>query len=301
MKKYFILSLFTILSFLSVPSNSQIIVGTGSPTGTYSRMFKELRVNCDPNLQVTEKNTSGSVENIDLIITNQINAAFTQTDVLYYKAKQENLDNIKTLFTLHNEEVHVITLTNSKNKEGGFLGIGGKSISLNTFKDLSGKTIASFGGSFITANVINYQSGLKFNIREVVDFKEAKSLLDKGEVDAILLVGGSPMVDISSLNKEYKLLPFSDDIINKLKTVYSSGKINYPNLNSSINTLTIQTIFVSRVYKLVKNNDNLKILKKCLNDNLDSLQETTGMHKKWLEVKTNDIGKWPMLDFSNKK
>src|SRR5215471_5957551 len=72
-------------------------VASGSPTGTYSQMLKEINGACSEQIPIVEQNTGGSMENMRLLTGNQVNAALVQTDVLYFRARTENLDNVKTL------------------------------------------------------------------------------------------------------------------------------------------------------------------------------------------------------------
>ena len=112
-----------------------------------------------------------------------------QTDVLFYRARNEDLSGIKTLFALYPEEVHIITATVSPILEGGTLGIGKKPAQINRLEDLAGRPVAAWGGSIVTAQVIRLQSEVNFTVAEVADFKSAKDALDSGQVAAIIMIG----------------------------------------------------------------------------------------------------------------
>jgi TRAP-type uncharacterized transport system substrate-binding protein len=276
-------------------AQTQLKVSTGGNTGTYSRMFKEFQNVCKDQIMQIEMSSKGSVENMDRILGNEVNAAIVQTDVLFYRARNEDLGNIKTLFALHPEEVHVITPSVSPIKSGGVAGIGSKSVQFNTVNDLAGRAVAAWGGSVVTAQVIRLQSEVNFTVTEVADFKAAKAALDKGDVAAIVMVGGQPMADVQSLNNAYKLLSFPDAMMGKLKSVYVPAKLNYSGMGqggSGVQTIATEALYVTRAYKTPKYVESLAALRRCFKNNVNELAETTGTHKKWAAVNADNTGKW---------
>lgn len=279
----------------SVTAQTQLKVSTGSPTGTYSRMFKEFQNTCKDQIMQIEVPSTGSIQNMDRILGNEVNAAIVQTDVLFYRARNEDLSNIKTLFALHPEEVHVITQSVSPIKTGGVVGIGGKNLQLKSVGDLAGQSVAAWGGSVITAQVIRLQSEVAFTVVEVQDFKSAKQALDEGKVAAIVMVGGQPMPDVQTLNSAYKLLPFSEAAIGKLKSVYVPAKLNYSNMGqggSGVASVATDALYVTRAYKTAKFQDSLSALRSCFKNNVSEISETLGTHKKWISVNPDNTGKW---------
>lgn len=280
-------------------AQAQLKVSTGGSTGTYSRMFKEFQQVCKDQIMQIEVPSKGSVDNMDKILGNEVNAAIVQTDVLFYRARNEDLGGIKTLFSLYPEEVHVITPTVSPIMEGGTLGIGKKPIQLNSVADLQGRSVAAWGGSIVTAQVIRLQSEINFSVVEVTDFKSAMAALNSGQVSAIVMVGGQPMADVQVLNNVYKLLPFSEVVIGKLKSVYVPAKLNYGGMGSGgsgVQTIATEALFVTRAYKTEKYVQSLSALRGCFKNNLPELQETTGFHKKWSAVNGENTGKWSFYE-----
>lgn len=283
-------------------AQTQLKVSTGGNTGTYSRMFKEFQNVCKDQIMQIEMPSKGSIENMDRILGNEVNAAIVQTDVLFYRARNEDLGNIKTLFALHPEEVHVITPAVSPIKAGGVAGIGAKPVQFNTVSDLAGRAVAAWGGSVVTAQVIRLQSEVNFTVTEVADFKAAKAALDKGEVAAVIMVGGQPMADVQSLNNAYKLLPFNEAMIGKLKSVYVPAKLNYSGMGqggSGVQTIATEALYVTRAYKTPKYVESLAALRGCFKANVNELAETTGTHKKWAAVNADNTGKWSYYELPN--
>lgn len=288
-------ALLAVASMASAQEDTQLMVSTGSPTGTYSRMFKEFQGMCKNQIMQVEKNSTGSVQNMDRLLGNEVNAAIVQTDVLYWRARNENLASIKTLFALHPEEVHVITPSVSPIKEGGMVGIGKKPIQLGSVQDLAGRSVAAWGGGFVTAQVIRMQAEINFQVVEVENYKAAMELLNSGQVAAIVMVGGHPMSDVAALNSAYKLLPFPEAIVAKLKNVYVPAKLTYSGMGagaSGVPTVATEALFVTRQYRTPRMVNALSSLRACMYDKLPDLQETTGMHKKWADVKAENQGKW---------
>lgn len=293
--KFMAVALMLLGATFSFAQETQLKVATGSSSGTYSRMFKEFQGVCKNQILQTEVNTSGSIDNVDKLLGNEVNAAFVQTDVLFYRARTEDLTGVKTLFALHPEEVHVVTLTTSKIQEGGVVGIGSKPIQLNTVSDLTGRKVVSWGGSYVTAQVIRLQAELNFNIEQVADFKAAKAALDSGAAAAIVMVGGHPMADVASLNNQYKLLPFPEAVVGKLKAVYVPARLTYSAMGAGgagVQTVATEALYVTRKYTTPKMTNALSSLRECFQTNAAELSETIGTHKKWSVVKTDNQGKW---------
>jgi TRAP-type uncharacterized transport system substrate-binding protein len=276
-------------------AQAQLKVATGGPTGTYHRMFTEFQQACKDQIMQIEVPSKGSVDNMDKLLGNEVNAAIVQTDVLFFRARNEDLGGIKTLFALYPEEVHVIAPTVSPLQEGGTMGFGKKSVQFNTVNDLAGRSVAAWGGSIVTAQVIRLQSEINFTVAEVADFKAAKAALDAGQVAAIVMVGGQPMDDVKTLSNAYKLLPFPEATMGKLKSVYVPAKLNYSAMGqggSGVQSIATESLFVTRAYKTEKYVQSLGALRGCFKASVPELQETTGMHKKWSSVDPENNGKW---------
>lgn len=292
------------LSAGAASAQVQLKVATGTPSGNYSRMFKELQAQCKDQLTQVEVPSKGSIDNLTKLLDNQVNAAITQTDALFHSARNADLSGIKTLFSLYPEEVHVITTSVGKIMEGGTLGFGATPMRLSSVSDLTGRTVAAWGGSVITGQVIRLQSEINFKLVEVADFKAARAALDAGQVAAIIMVGGQPMADVAALGTGYKLVPFSEAIVGKLKSVYVPAKLNYPTMGqggTGITSVATEALLVTRAYKTEKYTKALYELRKCLNDNVDTLSETVGMHNKWSSVKTDNRGKWSYFEIQSTK
>lgn len=295
MKKLVILAALSMA--LAVASAQSLKVSTGSSTGTYSRMQKELSTVCINQMQMVEVNSSGATQNLDRIIGNEVNAGFVQTDVIYFRSRTEDIGNIKTIVALHPEEVHLVALANSNIKEGGTLGFGAKTVQVNTVNDLAGRTVAAAGGSYVTAQVIRLQSEIPFNVVEVASGDDAIKAVAAGTAQAALLVGGQPLGNIGVLDKNYKLLSFPEATAAKLKNVYRPARVNYSKMGQggSVSTIATDALFVGKEYKTPKFQEALSKLRDCIVNNAPELGETVGMHPSWAKVDVTNQGKWAYM------
>ena len=166
-------------------------VATGSKTGTYSALFKDLGRVCTGSAYLRERGTTGSLENIDLLLGNQVSLAFVQSDVLKAREqidKDPRVANIKALLPLYREELHLLTL---KPKGGG---------APLTFEQLRGKRVAAWGGSLVTAQVVQALTGVGYQIVNAKDQTAALNALQRGQVDAVLAVVGQPATWVKALD-----------------------------------------------------------------------------------------------------
>jgi len=150
----------TVLAVASLHSPAQTLrVATGGAKGTYSTLFKEMVNACGTEVPLVEVNSTGSMENVNNLVGNQVNAAFVQSDVLYLRARTEELGNVKTLLALHSEQVHIVARAASGLKTGGVMGVGGSAVTFTDLSSLAGYKVGAAGGSVVTAEVIHPHVG----------------------------------------------------------------------------------------------------------------------------------------------
>lgn len=291
------------LALAALASNSETLkISTGGVGATYSRISKELATACMNDIQLQEMNSSGSMQNIDRLIGNETQAAISQVDVVKFRGNTEDLSNIKTLVTLHPEQVHLVALAAPNIKEGGTLGFGAKAVTFNTIADLAGRTVVASGGSYITAQVIRLQSEISFQVLEVADSKAAIEAVNSGQAAAALFVGGAPMDNLKQLNKAHKLLSFPDNIVAKLKNVYKPATLNYSNMGSmGVNSVSTDALLLVREYKTPAMIASLTKFRACFNAKVPELAETTGTHPSFSKMVVGAEAKWPMYNLPAKK
>lgn len=300
MKK--LISIIAIALASTIAHAQALKVSTGSATGTYSRMTKEIQGVCNKDVLTVEVNSSGSNENIDRMLGNEVQLIWTQTDALFWRSRTEDLSDVKTLVAFHPEQVHVVA-TAATFKVGGTMGFGGSQVSLNTISDLAGRRVVAAGGSYTTANIIRLQSEIGYKLDEVANDAAALEELKSGKAAAAIFVGGAPLKTLDVLDRNFKLLSIPDDVATKLKNVYKSdakaGVLNYNKLGSTgVKTVYTEAILATRKYSSSKMTSDLSKLRKCILANINSREfaETTGTHPAWQKVDGSNQGKWPWYE-----
>lgn len=269
-------------------------VATGAAGGTYATMFKNMGEVCTNASFLRELHSTGSIENLDDLLSNKASLAFVQLDVLKARAQIDHdprTAQIRVLASLHHEELHLIALHQART--GGVLGIGSKLTGPLTFADLKGQTIGSWGGSVITARVLAAQSGVPYNVTSFNDRDAALSALRNHQVSAVLAVVGQPASWMNALDPAtYALLPIPAATVHP--NFYTPANLVYSNFGSSVPTLSVQSVLATRDFKTPEKKAQLLKYRDCLARHLTGLQEQEGMHPKWQDVTslTGDSG-WP--------
>jgi uncharacterized protein len=200
-----------------------LTIATGTPEGTYYQIAQDIK-------QVAEKDgipieivqTNGSFDNINLLGSEKVDLAILQLDVLKFTSKMMEaranfnvLKELKVILNLYFEEIHVIT----------------KNDGIRSLDQLDGKKVAlgpEGGGSALTAEVLLAANGL--SIQKFFDApNEALQKLERGELDALIFVGGAPVPAFEQLDKSFHFVqlpanPILEQIYQKKqidKTVYS--------------------------------------------------------------------------------
>ena len=262
-------------------------------------MVQQFATACqnEVNRPIISKPSSGSMENVDRLVNNEVPAAIVQTDVLSYRARRDDLSHMKALFALHPEEVHVLALSETLKFGGlpgigGFAGIGGTPF--NTLADLRERKVGAWGGSFVTAQVIRLQTEINFNVVEFADQATALKALSDKSVDALVSVGGSPQPWIQRLDRRFRLVPIADVDAAKLKSIYRPARLSYGNLGQTgVPTVATDAILVVRDYKTPGLSAMLNQAHACFKLHLPDLQETPGNHPSWQKVSLATEPKWP--------
>lgn len=291
----------TLVYAVSLCANAQLVVATGPVGGTYDRMFNELRTACASTMPMTPKTTTGSQENFDLLNDNAVNGAFVQSDVVFYRDRTESVNFIKTLLAMHPEEVHVIVRAEPITVGGHqILGrtIMGKTVEFQTVSDLAQYRVGAAGGSVVTANMIRVVGPLPWKVSKYKSNDEVLAALKAKEIEAALLVGGSPLAAVAALDETYRLLPFTETMQESLRSVYRPARLSYSKLTTSpVATIATDALFLVQDYSgSAPMMEKLSALRNCAWEAIPSLQSTIGKHPKWRAVSPTNKGKWKWLE-----
>ena len=302
------LSIALAIAALSIGAFAQdkVILSTGTATGTYSSFLKSIQAVCGDSVTIEELNSSGSDQNIDNMINRAADGGFVQSDTLQFTAMNDpraSDSQIRVLVPMYPEEVHVVALRDLSKVSGGVnlfgKNIGGNKQVLNSLADLEGVKVGTWGGSTTTARAIAYLGSVKYETVQFPDDKSAKAALDKGEIAAIIAVGGQPLKFVSSLNQNYKLLKIDSGLADKVKA-YSKARITYRNLDSNgVDTISARSMLVVRNYATPSRKERLAALKQCILKNEGTFKEGTGHHPKWSDVDFNALVSWQTYDVSS--
>lgn len=288
---------------LKVLANPTIGMPTGSTGGTYFPMGSDIAtLAAGMGLNIDVKNSAGSLDNIRRM-SGKENAGISivQSDVIDFlssnatKVNKSVLKNLKLVFPLYNEEVHLLANKN-----------------INSIDDLKNKrvVVGKLGsGTFITAN--NILNILDIRVSQVHDLspKEAYQALLIGKVDAVFFVGGKPIKYITGLlemKNDPNLSKFMDNIHlvpldnEALLTSYAKASITsrdyissdggYRLTNFDVPTIAVRAVMVSHDFgrkqsyyykmrcKQINQIDNV------VRENLDRLVSGEQYHPKWAQV-----------------
>lgn len=277
-------------------------VATGTPTGTYSKMFKDMGQVCTNAAYLRERGTGGTLDNIELLLSNEVSMAFLQVDALQAKKtidQDDRVNQIKALIPLYPEEVHIIVKASLENVTGSFL--NKKRVPVTKLSELSGRIIGAWGGSVITTRVVQAQTGVKF--KNILVFQgrtaqaDALNALNQGQIEAILAVGGQPISWIKDLpSGQYRLI--NVDLLDKLpQTIYKPARISYSNLNlEAAQTFSVLSILATRDFRSPDRAKQLVSYKNCVIAKITDLREGEGRHPKWNVVDPSATPPWPVYE-----
>lgn len=284
-------------------AQDSITISTGGAKGTYASFFKSIQAVCGDAVKLIEKPSTGSDENIENLINKKADAAFVQTDTLQFIAMNDPRaadSQIRVLLPMYPEEVHVVALKTLGRTAGGYtiMGktIGGARQELTSLADLDGLRVGAWGGSFTTARAISYLGGVKYEPVQFDNEAAAKAALDKGEIAAIMAVGGQPLGFVAGLNQTYKLLRIDAGLADKVKA-YIKARINYRNVGAAgLETVAARSLLVVKNYSTADRRAKFAALKSCILANEGDLKEGTGHHPKWSDVDFNALISWANYD-----
>jgi TRAP-type uncharacterized transport system substrate-binding protein len=312
MKKHIISLIAAILAVCSIGMAQQttdqtVLVAAGSSSGTYKAFLKEIQGVCQ-GITFQEVESHGAVENLDLLVTNKVSLAFMHSDVISFRGQREDLSAYKTLITLFQEEVHYIAPRTSKRKpvqltKGGLFSSATYAPQpvVNSVEDLKGLRVGASGGGAITAQVIKLMGNIPYEFVAYADGAAVMTALDTGDIDAAVFVGGAPLPNLEKLGPAYKILPFGNQLLTQLKSVYKPTTVTYTKMQpEGISTVAADALLVGRVYKTPRMVGLLSSVRKAFFEKLGELQETPGIHPKWQQVSPDNKGTWPYMELTSK-
>lgn len=221
---------------------AELVLATGSEQGLYFRIGQEISADLrEHGINVRVVPSAGSVQNLELLASNQVQLCIAQADIL---RKQHTSDAIQSLVPLYTETVHVLIRN---------------PVRVRRIIDLHGKRISvgpTGGGTARNAMAILEAVGIVQNDATITheDFKATSLALQSGELDAAFLTMGcpSPLVESLMQNRCVSLFEPDRDILERLVNnsqglVLSSIPAGaYANQDETIDTLGVPAVLTVR-------------------------------------------------------
>src|SRR6201987_1046022 len=267
---------------------------SGTIGGTYVQFGADLASVLDDgnNLRVLPIVGRGSVQSVaDILFLQGVDLGIVRADTLDYLEKKGFANDIKKKFTyvtkLYNEEMQVIAPKGIK-----------------TLNDLEGKTVSvdlPNGGTFVTALTVFERLGIKANF-VYIEQRIAMEKLKKGELDAVIVVGGKPYKSVTTFNNDGRFHLAAVDYSKPLQSDYLPATLtskDYPNLipeGETVETIAVPSVLAA--YNWAPNTERrrkLALFVDAFFTKFAALQNPP-FHPKWKEVSlTAPLAGWNRL------
>jgi TRAP transporter TAXI family solute receptor len=230
----------TLLMFLFCQPALALTIATGTPEGTYYQIAQDIKqIAENEGIPVEIIQTNGSFDNINLLGLEKVDLAILQLDVLKVtsdamqaKAGFNVLKEIKVILNLYFEEIHVIT----------------KIDGIRSLSQLEGKKVAvgpERSGSALTADVLLAAYDLR--VEKFFDApNDALQKLERGELDALIFVGGAPVPAFEKLDPSFRFVRLPSNPL--LEQLYQRKKIDkgvYP-WAGEVETFAVPSVIMTR-------------------------------------------------------
>jgi len=270
---------------------------TGTIGGTYVQIGADLASVLDDGnkLRVLPIVGRGSVQSVaDILFLQGVDLGIVRADTLDYLEKKGFAKDIKRQFTyvtkLYNEEMTIIAPK-----------------SVRTLKDLEGKTVSvdlPNGGTFVTALTVAERIGLKANF-VYIEQRIAMEKLKKGEIDAVVVVGGKPYKSVSGFNNDGRFHLVTVDYEKPLQSDYLPASLtakDYPNLIAEGETVdTIAVPAVLAAYNWAPGSERYRKLAQFVEAFFTKFPafQNAPFHPKWKEVSlAAPLSGWTRLSYA---
>jgi TRAP transporter TAXI family solute receptor len=273
---------------LSLTVFSQLKITSGINGEIYNQFAVDIKNNTDVMLEI--HTSQGSNDNLNKLLNDSFQLGFLQYDVLLYNELEnpEIKKKIKVMLPLYDEEIHLITRSNSP---------------INSLNDLRGKRVgigSEMSGTNVTAKFISYKTMIKWKSLNIPFENDFKALLNDS-IDAFFYVGAAPSNFLKSLSpdvqKLIKLVPLQNKQLKDFYLQKTIKKGTYPWLNQDIPTYSVKSLIAVNTANIdEKTAGEVEALYNDLKGNLKGIQKNKLSHPKWKDVDfTNMSGiEWPV-------
>jgi TRAP transporter TAXI family solute receptor len=270
---------------------------SGTIGGTYVQFGADLASVLDDGnkLRVLPIVGRGSVQSVaDILFLQGVDIGIVRADTLDYLERKGFAKDIKKQFTyvtkLYNEEMQVIAAK-----------------SINSLRDLEGKTVSvdlPNGSTFVTVLTVADRLGMKANW-VYIEQRIAMEKLKKGEVDAVIVVGGKPYKSVSSFGNDGRFHLVKVDYEKPLQGDYLPATLtskDYPNLiaeGEAVDTIAVPALLAA--YNWAPNTDRYRKLTNFVDAFFTKFPafQNPPFHPKWKEVSLSaPLPGWQRLPYA---
>jgi TRAP transporter TAXI family solute receptor len=270
---------------------------TGTIGGTYVQIGADLASVLDDGnkLRVLPIVGRGSVQSVaDILFLQGVDIGIVRADTLDYLEHKGFAKDIKKQFTyvtkLYNEEMQIIA-----------------SKSINSLRDLEGKTVSvdlPNGSTFVTVLTVAERLNVKANW-VYIEQRIAMEKLKKGEVDAVIVVGGKPYKSVSGFQNDGRFHLVKVDYEKPLQGDYLPATLtskDYPNLiaeGESVDTIAVPALLAA--YNWAPNTERYRKLANFVDAFFTKFPQFQHppFHPKWKEVSLSaPLQGWQRLPYA---
>ncbi|MFC5326606.1 TAXI family TRAP transporter solute-binding subunit [Bradyrhizobium oligotrophicum] len=272
---------------------------TGTIGGTYVQFGADLASLLDDgnSLRVLPIVGRGSVQSVaDILFLQGVDLGVVRADTLDYLERKGFAKDIKKQFTyvtkLYNEEMQVIAPRAVRN-----------------LRDLEGRRVSvdlPNGGTFVTALTVFERLGLRANFL-YIEQRIAMEKLKRGELDAVIVVGGKPYKSVSTFVNDGRFHLVNVDYDRPLQTDYLPATLtakDYPNLiaeGEKVDTIAVPAVLAA--YNWAPNTDRYRKLATFVDAFFTKFPafQNPPFHPKWKEVSLSaPLAGWQRLPSASK-
>jgi TRAP transporter TAXI family solute receptor len=272
---------------------------TGTIDGTYVQLGADLASVLDDGnkLRVLPIVGRGSVQNIADMLLEDFDLGIVRADSLDYLERKGYARDLRKQLTyvtkLYNEEMQVIA-----------------PLAVRNLRDLDDKKVGvdlPDGGTFVTCMAVFERLGLRADNFTYIEQRIAMEMLNKGELDAVIVVGGKPYKSVSNFVNDGRFHLVTVDYEKPLQNDYLPATLtskDYPNLiadGDKVDTIAVPAVLAA--YNWAPNTDRYRKLSLFVDaffSKFATLQNPP-FHPKWKEVSlTAPLPGWQRLPYANK-
>ncbi len=274
----------------------EVILGTAGTAGTYyvvgAAMGKEISQNSEL-IEVVVQSTNGSMENINLVNSGEIQFGMSNSDGVYhaYNGVGTYADigkqNIKGLMSLYMSAGQMVVKESSK--IDSFVDLKGKKVCLGP----PSTTIIEMSKAILRESGIDPENDIQ---AFYLSFDEGLTKLTDGDIDATFFVAGTPTAALmnAASTQSLKLLSVDDDVLEAIVSEHPYFEPHiikggtYKGMDEDVQTLKLMTnIFV-------KGDLEEDIVYEYVKQAMENLEAYKGAHVSAAEISIEEVYKTPI-------